>query len=381
MQEGKWKEGGGYVLLRSVESNTGVGTVIMACSTEGARHRHTRSIIRYDDEYLCALVQVISLIISDVVGNDLGFISSGPAVRDFTTPQQCLDLLDTFGVTAAAPPSVVQLLRDEASLPEFTKDSVGHGVNNNLDQVVQKNEPSFSCENAQNVIIGSNVIALQAAERMARDAGYGAFVLSSEVVGDAEMVGETFARLADYICRSLRCGRGTDQALVLAELELVRREISKPTITALRREIEESAHIGRPICVLAAGETTVQVRGSGTGGRCQQMALSAAIHMHRLMADGSDLEHDFGVAFLTAGTDGQDGPTDAAGALADPGLIGRAARSGIDAETFLRENDAYTFFSQVDKGRNLLKTGLTGTNVMDVHILLVAQCQTGTGTL
>jgi len=327
-------------------------------------------------------MQVIAFMLSDVVGNDLGFISSGPTVRDFTSPQQCLDLLDTFGVTAAAPQSVVQLLRDQVCLPEFTKDNIGRVENIDLDQVVQKNQPSFSCENAQTVLIGSNVIALQAAERMACDAGYGAFVLSSEVVGDAEVVGETFARLADYICRSLQCSSGTSQAQVLAETELIRRGISKPTITALRRVVEDSAQIGQPICVLAAGETTVQVHGSGTGGRCQQMALSAAIHMHRLMASGSDLEHDFRVAFLTAGTDGQDGPTDAAGALADPGLVGRAAKNGIgDAEAFLKDNDAYTFFSQVDQGRNLLKTGLTGTNVMDVHLLLVAQCQTGTGAL
>jgi len=326
--------------------------------------------------------QVISLIISDVIGNDLGFISSGPTVTDFTTPQQCLDLMDTFGIMTSAPQSVVQLLRAEASFPEFTKVGVGHDENVNLEQVVEKNQSSFQCENAQNLIIGSNEIALQAAERMARDSGYGAFVLSSEMVGDAEMVGDTFARLADYICRSLLCGRGADQALVAVELELVRRGISKPTITALRRVIEESAHMGQPICILAAGETTVQVRGSGTGGRCQQMALSAAVNMHQLMADGSDLEHDFGVAFLTAGTDGQDGPTDAAGALADPGLIARAAKSGIgDAEAFLKNNDAYTFFSRVDKGRNLLKTGLTGTNVMDVQILLVAQCQAGAGAL
>jgi len=283
---------------------------------------------------------------------------------------------------ATAPESVVRLLREQACLPEFTKDSVGRGENIELEQVVQKNQPSFHCANVQNVLIGSNEIALQAAERMARDAGYGAFVLSSEVVGDAETVGDTFARLADYVCRSLRCGRGADQALVLSEMELIGRGISKPTITALRTVIEESAHMGRPICVLAAGETTVQVRGSGTGGRCQQMALSAGICMHELMANGSDLEHDFGVAFLTAGTDGQDGPTEAAGALADPGLVARAAKSGVgDAEAFLKDNDAYTFFSRVDKGRNLIKTGLTGTNVMDVHILLVAQCQTGSGTL
>jgi len=324
--------------------------------------------------------QVIALFLSDVVGNDLGFISSGPTVTDFTTPQQCLDLLDTFGIMATAPQSVVELLHGQARLPEFTEDSIGHGENINVEQAVQKTSPSFHCKNVQNMIVGSNVIALQTAERMARDAGYGVFVLTSEIIGDAEIVGNTFARLADYICRSLLCGRGADQTLVLAEMELIKRGISKPTITALRREIEDSSHIGRPICVLAAGETTVQVRGNGTGGRCQQMALSAAIQMHQLMATGSDLEHDFGIAFLAAGTDGQDGPTDAAGALADPGLVVRAARSGTgDAEAFLKDNDAYTFFSRVDKGRNLLKTGLTGTNVMDIQILLVAQCQTGAG--
>lgn len=340
-------------------------------------------ITRFDcNWYFVCIIQVIAFVLSDVVGNDLGFISSGPTVTDFTTPQQCLDLLDKFGITAAAPQSVVQLLRDQVCLPEFTKDSIGREENNNFDQVVQKNQQSFSCENAQSVLIGSNVIALQAAERMAHDAGYGAFVLSSEIVGDAEVVGETFARLADYICQVLHCGSGTNQALVLAETELMRRGTSKSAIMALRRQIEESSQIGQPICVLAAGETTVQVRGSGTGGRCQQMALSAAIHMHRLMASGSDLQHEFRVAFLTAGTDGQDGPTDAAGALADPGLVERAVKSGVgDAEAFLKDNDAYTFFSRVDQGHNLLKTGLTGTNVMDVHILLVAKRHSGTGAL
>ena len=220
--------------------------------------------------------QVIALIISDVVGNDLGFISSGPTVPDFTTPQQCLDLLDRFGIMATVPRSVVELLNAQARSPEFTK-YVGDSENNNLDEAVEKDQAGFHCDNVQNVLIGSNEIALQAAEQMARDAGYGALVLSSEIVGDAEYVGNTFARFANYICQSLHCGRGVDEALVPAELELIELGISQPKITALRQVMKESAHSGRPICILAAGETTVQVRGNGTGGRCQQMALSAAI--------------------------------------------------------------------------------------------------------
>jgi glycerate 2-kinase len=115
--------------------------------------------------------QVIALVISDVVGNNLDYISSGPTVPDFTTPRQCLDLLESLGVLSSAPQSVVELLQSKAELPEFTKDI-------DLEQVVQKNQPSFHCENVQNIIIGSNEIALQAAERAARDCGYGAFVLS-----------------------------------------------------------------------------------------------------------------------------------------------------------------------------------------------------------
>jgi glycerate 2-kinase len=318
-------------------------------------------------------LQVIALLISDVVGNDLDYISSGPTVPDFTTPRQCLDLLETLGVLGTAPQSVVQLLQAEAKQPEFTKDILGQGESD-FEQVVQKNQPSFHCNNVQNVIIGSNEIALQAAARAAHEAGYGAFVLSSEVIGDADDVGAMFAQLAAYACRSLRCGRGADTELVAAEIELVRRGISKTTISGLRQVIEECAHNGRPICLLAAGETTVQVRGSGFGGRCQQMALSAAVTMDRLMCGDSDMEHEFSVAFLTAGTDGQDGPTDAAGAVVDPGLVGRAIRSGAgNPAEVAANNDSYTFLARFERGRNLLKTGLTGTNVMDLHIILIEQ--------
>lgn len=327
--------------------------------------------------------QVIALLISDVVGNDLDYISSGPTVPDFTTPRQCLDLLETLGVLPIAPRSVVELLQTKANLPEFTKDiTEGGSENSDLEQVVQKNQPSFHCKNVQNLIIGSNEVALQAAALAATNAGYAAFILSSEIVGDANDIGEMFAQLATFICRSLRSVRGADADLVATEIALVGRGVGKKTITALSRVIEESAHTGRPVCVLAAGETTVQVRGNGVGGRCQQMALASAIAMDKLMTSVSDIEHEFAVVFLAAGTDGQDGPTDAAGSVVDPGLVSRAKRSGsgnpVDSVT---RNDANTFFKNFERGRNLLKTGLTGTNVMDLHLLLIEQCKTNSHTI
>jgi len=87
-----------------------------------------------------------------------------------------------------------------------------------------------------------------------------------------------------------------------------------------------------------------------------------------------DLADRFAVKFLSSGTDGQDGPTDAAGAIVDPDTIRRAKKAGMDTEAFLNDNDAYNFFDRLDNGRNLVKTGLTGTNVMDIHVILVSQC-------
>jgi len=207
--------------------------------------------------------------------------------------------------------------------------------------------------------------------------------LSSEIVGDADDIGRMFAQLATYVCRSLQCGRGADAELVASEIELVQqRGVSKKTITALRQVIEESSHTGRAICLLAAGETTVQVKGKGVGGRCQQMALSAAVAMDRLMSGNSDMAHEFAVVFLTAGTDGQDGPTDAAGAVVDPRLVDRAKRSGAgDPAEFLANNDTNTFLARFERGRNLLKTGLTGTNVMDLQIVLIEQCKTSSSAM
>ena len=129
--------------------------------------------------------------------------------------------------------------------------------------------------------------------------------------------------------------------------------------SALAREIRQ---YGRPLkppaCLIAGGETTVNVGGKGKGGRCQELALAVAM-------DIQDVE---GVVFLAAGTDGVDGPTEAAGAIADSSTIDRAKYLGLDPESALSGNDANTFFHALS---DLVNTGPTGTNVMDIHILLV----------
>ncbi len=113
-----------------------------------------------------------------------------------------------------------------------------------------------------------------------------------------------------------------------------------------------------PACLLAGGETTVTLRGEGRGGRNQEAALAAAIH----------LEGAAGVTFAAIGTDGMDGPTDAAGAFADGRTVGRGRAGGLDAADFLLANDSYTFFTELG---DLVRTGPTRTNVMDLQIVLV----------
>jgi hydroxypyruvate reductase len=180
-------------------------------------------------------------------------------------------------------------------------------------------DPVF--DRVQNLIVGSNRLAVDAAARKARSLGYHTLVLSTVIEGETREVARVHAAIAKEI-------RATGRPV-------------KP-----------------PACVISGGETTVTIRGPGLGGRNQEFALAAAI-------DIADLKD---IVMLSCGTDGTDGPTDAAGALADGKTIARARSAGLDARTFLARNDSYRFFERLSA---LVKTGPTGTNVADVRILLV----------
>lgn len=169
------------------------------------------------------------------------------------------------------------------------------------------------------------MLALKSAEAAARGRGYNTLLLSSRIVGEAREVSKLFLSLAGD----------------LAQYDLP---------------------VKRPACILAGGETTVTLRGKGLGGRNQEMALAALAAL-----DPARPGHG-SMVFLSAGTDGNDGPTDAAGAFASMELLEKARAKGLDPRAFLADNDSYTFFSEVD---GLLKTGSTGTNVCDMQILIL----------
>lgn len=245
---------------------------------------------------------VWALILSDVVGDDVASIGSGPTAPDPSTFVDALALVTRYGIDSRLPSTVLAHLRAGAAglHPETPK-------------------PGDSCfVHVRNEIIGNNRIALEAAASCARGLGFDTVVWDSPIVGDTTKAATTFARA------------------------LLRR----------RRDLR------RPTCVVAGGETTVTVRGSGRGGRNQEFALVAA-----MILDGTG-----GVELLSAGTDGIDGPTDAAGAFTCGATLPLARERGLDAENALAGNDAYTFFQDIG---GLFRTGATHTNVMDVKLAIL----------
>lgn len=238
---------------------------------------------------------IISLILSDVIGDDLDVIGSGPTVADKSTVSDAQAVLAKYGIAAPA-----------------------------LLETPKLGDPRLAL--VHNLIVGSNRLAIDAAAKKARDLGYRTLVLSTFIDGESRDIAAMHAAIAKEILASNRPVR-------------------------------------RPACILSGGETTVTVRGSGVGGRSQEFVLAAAIAL-----DGHD-----SVTILSAGTDGADGPGPisgdaAAGAVVDGQTVGRAAALKLDARAFLANNDSYHFFEPLN---GLIKTGPTGTNVMDVRILLV----------
>jgi hydroxypyruvate reductase len=245
------------------------------------------------------------LVLSDVVGDNLDIIASGPAVADPGTFGQCLDIIRARGLGPKLPPAVLRHLES--------------GVRGQIPETPKKGDPAF--KKVSHFHIANNYQALQAAGKKAEALGYHTLILPSPIEGETRDAATLHAALA-------------------------------------RQILAASRPVKPPACILSGGETTVTLRGKGKGGRNQEFALASAIEI-------KGLEH---AVVLSAGTDGTDGPTDAAGALADGTTAERANRLGLVPEHFLLENNAYPFFEALS---DLFKTGPTLTNVMDLHILLV----------
>lgn len=248
--------------------------------------------------------QVLTLILSDVGGDDLGVIGSGPTAPDQTTFLDAVRIIRRYGLWNRLPTPVrIHLVEGLAGWrPETPKPR------------------SRVFRRVQHVVVGNNRLALEAAAKAARAAGYESVLIEEFVTGEASLVGRWMGELGKNL--------------------------------ASRTALPGS------VCVLAGGELTVTVRGSGKGGRAQEFALAAALAM----------QGTSGVWAVGVGTDGRDGPTDVAGAVVDGDTVSRGRKKQLDAAAYLKRNDSYTFFKKVG---GHIRTGPTGTNVNDLYMLLV----------
>jgi glycerate 2-kinase len=250
---------------------------------------------------------LVSLLLSDVIGDRLDVIASGPTVPDETTFVDCISIVEKYGLAEKLPKAVMTLFQQ--------------GVAGSIPETPKKGDAVFS--KVQNLIVGNNRNALLAAQDQAISLGYNTMILSSQIEGEAREVAQVFASIG--------------------------------------KEISQSAlPIAPPACVLAGGEPTVTIRGEGKGGRNQELALACAISI-----DGWER-----IALLSAGTDGTDGPTDAAGAIISGLTCKDARQAGLDPYAYLASNDSYSFFESLG---DLVKTGPTRTNVMDIICMVVRE--------
>ncbi|XP_006876112.1 PREDICTED: glycerate kinase [Chrysochloris asiatica] len=286
--------------------------------------------------------QVVSLILSDVVGDPVEVIASGPTVASAHNVQDCLHILNRYGLRAALPRSVKTVLARADSDP--------HGPH--------------TCGHVLNVIIGSNLLALAEAQRQAEALGFRAVVLSAAMQGDVKSVAQFYGLLARVVgaCLTpLGAGASAEEHI---ELHRLAAELHVPDLQ-LEKALEAVTGAQGPVCLMVGGEPTVQLQGSGRGGRNQELALRVGVEL------GQQPLGPVEALFLSGATDGQDGPTEAAGAWVTSELASQAAAEGLDVTTFLDQNDSHTFFCRLRGGEHLLYTGLTGTNVMDAHLLLL----------
>ena len=247
---------------------------------------------------------LVSLILSDVIGNDLDVIASGPTIGDSSTFQDCLSIVGRYGM--------------EKKIPQSVRNYLKNGAAGKHNETPKPDDPIF--EKTRNIIIGSNIQCLEAAEKKAQSFGYSTLILSSFIEGETKEIARMHAALLKEILTSRR-------------------------------------PLAPPACLITGGETTVTIRGNGKGGRNQEFVLAGA----RELADWK------GAAIFSAGTDGNDGPTDAAGAYGDWTTMERGRSLGLDPNTFLENNDSYHFFLKM---KDLIVTGPTNTNVMDLRLLI-----------
>ena len=260
---------------------------------------------------------VVNLVVSDVIGNDLETIASGPTQPDSSTYPGAKGVLEKYGLWESAPRGV--------------KEAIRRGIEGKIEETLKPKDPIF--KRVQSFILGDNHVALEAARAEASDLGFNSRIIKEGDSGEARTAAKKYLVILDRLTRPP--GSNADS-----------------------------------LCLVAGGELTVTVRGPGKGGRNQEFILACLCQLGK---KGKDyLSYKFNSfykdwLFLSLGTDGVDGPTDAAGAWIDPSILERIRELSLEPQEFLGGNNSYGFF---ERAGGMIKTGPTKTNVMDIRIFL-----------
>ena len=252
-----------------------------------------------------APARTVSLILSDVIGDPLQSIASGPTAPDATTFTQAVEIVSKYNLTDKAPVKISEYLKK--------------GINGDIPETPNDQDTVFN--SVSNYVIGNNLLALNKLRQVAEDNGYKTAMLTDRMQGEAK-------------------------------------EIARLLAGMIKSGMQSGIPVSTPGCILLGGEPTVTLTGDGKGGRNQEIALA-------ILQEMKDIHSEF--YFCSLGTDGTDGPTDAAGAWIDENTINTVAKKDLNIADYLKRNDSYHFFKQIDQ---LLITGPTRTNVMDLIFCL-----------
>jgi len=303
--------------------------------------------------------QVVALIISDIVGDPVDLIASGPTVVNSDAPDVALNIIRKYSLLDKMPASI------QADL----------STTNNMRYEKEALHNSKTFSHVQNLLIGSNLKALMAAREAALSNNYNSVILSCGVEGLVTDVGRMYATLATAVCEDLYRKSAPDKIHevfhCMEEQYNICDDAEKDVLCAVKNMKNKKG-----ICLIAGGETTVIVTGNGSGGRNQELAMVFAKYMNENSKLFPFLEQ-FHAVFLSAGTDGIDGPTNAAGAFGYMYQFIAATEQDMKPDEYENNNDSYNFYLKLNDGEDLIVVGHTGTNVMDVHILVIEPIENG----
>lgn len=279
--------------------------------------------------------RTVALILSDIVGDPLDLIASGPTTENTDNPQEALNIIKKYNLFDNLSQSILTVLNQKDQQILFPKEIV------------------------KNIVIGSNKLSTEAAAIEAEALNYFPIQLSNIVTGNVKDVALEYANLTKAFCNFL------SNKINAATLKNIVDNLNIPGLDSIFINSLDGIR-EKDICLILGGEITVEVKGNGLGGRNQQLALEFSYYLNEIKHE----LNNFDVYFLSAGTDGIDGPTDAAGAIGYLNLISDC-ETELDVNSFLNNNDSYNFYKKFKNGSLHIFTGHTNTNVMDIHLIII----------